>query len=195
MDTYSIIIIAGFAISLLLGFLLGFGKTLSFLTKGIVGIILSIFFCITFGGMIAKIGFVSNLIAKGNAYFGEKAQILAKLNVATWIYYVILFFVAQIIRIIIVKIIKSIFEPKDKKSPIGGVRNIINRVLGLLLFGAFFVLVVYLVMAVLALLTDVQGVSDMLATLQAKKFSFFLKMYEHNPIDFSVLFGKYGVNI
>lgn len=193
MDIYSIIIIAGFGVSLLLGLLLGFGRTLSFLTKGIVGIILSILFCIAFGGMIAKIGFVSNLIAKGNTYFGTKAQILAKLNVATWIYYVILFFIAQIIRIIIVRIIRAIFEPKNKESTIGGVRNIINRVLGMLLFGAFFVLVVYLAMAVIALLTDVQGVSDMLTTLQARKFSLFLKMYERNPIDLSVLFGKFGV--
>lgn len=195
MDIYSIIVIVGFAVSLLLGLLLGFGKTLSFLTKGVVGIVLSIFFCITFGGMIARLGFVSDLIARGNEYFGTKAQILAKLNVATWIYYVILFFIAQIIRIILVRIIRSIFEPKNKESVVGGVRNIVNRVLGMLLFGVFFVLVVYLVMAVLALLTDVQGVSDMLTTLEAKKFSFFLKMYEHNPIDLSVLFGKYGVNV
>ncbi|MBR1624199.1 MAG: hypothetical protein IJ676_00495 [Clostridia bacterium] len=189
MDLYSIIIIVAFALSVVLGFLLGFGRTLSFLTKGIVGVILSIFFCITFGGMIAKIGFVSNLIQKGNDYFGQFAQILAKLNVATWIYYVILFFIAQIIRIIIVRIIKAIFQPKNKESKVYGVRSLINRILGALLFGAFCVLVVYLVMAVLALLTDVEGVHNLLETLGARKFSFFLKMYEHNPIDLSVLFG------
>ena len=189
MDIASIVLIAGFALSLLLGFLLGFGRTLKFLTGGIVGIIISIFLCATFGGMIARIGFISDLIARGNEYFGGFASILARINVATIIYYIILFIIAQIIRVIIVHIIKKIFQPKDKKSPGYGIRNAINRVLGLLLFGAFFVLIAYLAMAVIALLEDVESVNTWLSTMRDNN-SFFYKMYTHNPIDFSVLFAK-----
>lgn len=189
MDIYSIVIIVGFAVSLLLGFLLGFGRTLKFLTGGVVGVIISIFFCVTFGGIIANISFVSELITKGNAYFGEFAAILEKINVATWIYYVVLFVIVQIARIIIVKTIARVFTPKDKSSKLFGVRNMINRVLGLVLFGACFVLLVYLVMAVMALLTDVEAVSSALETMKESGKSFFYLMYINNPIDLSALFG------
>ena len=189
MDIYSIVIIAGFAISLLLGFLLGFGRTLKFLTGGVIGFIISIVFCVMFGGIIANISFIAELIEKGNAYFGTFAEVLAKLNVATWIYYVILFIVVQIVRIIIVKTIGRIFAPKDKNSKLYGVRSVINRVLGLVLFGAFFVLLVYLVMAVMALLTDVDAISSVLKSMEESGKSFFYLMYTHNPIDLGKLFG------
>lgn len=192
MDIYSIVIIVGFAVSLLLGFLLGFGRTLKFVTGGIVGFVCSIIFCVMFGGIIANIGFVAELIDKGNAYFGSIAEILAKLNVATWIYYVVLFLVVQIVRIIIVKLIGRIFTPKDKDSKLYGVRNAVNRVLGMLLLGAAFVLTVYLVMAVMALLTDVESVGTALKEMEESGNSFFYLMYSNNPIDLSVLFKSNG---
>ena len=190
MDIYSIIIIAAFGISVVLGFLFGFGKTLTFLTKGIIGAIISIVVCAMFGGVIANIPFVADLIVKGNEYFGSKAQILATLHVATIVYYIILFFIVTIIRIIIVRIIRSIFESgKGKEGDGFNVMGMINRILGVILFGAFCVLFVYLIMAVLALLTDVESIRTFLETSE-QNGTFFYKMYSHNPIDLTAILGK-----
>ena len=189
MDIYSIIIIVGFALSIILGLLMGFGRVLRFITGGIVGIIFSLFICIMFGGIIANIPFISDLIARGNEYFGEIAEILAKINVATIIYYIALFIVVQILRIIVIKTISKIFTP-EKNTKLYGVRNFINRALGLIVLGGAFVLSVYLILAVVALLTDVEGVANFLTSLQNDyKTSICYMLYANNPIDLTVLFG------
>ena len=184
MDIYSLIIIIGLAGSVLLGCLMGFGRVLKLLTGGIVGIICSALFCVMFGGIIANIPFVAELIAKGNEYLGQYAEFLAKISVATWIYYVALFILAQIVRIILVKCVAKAFTPKDKKSKLYGVRNIINRGLGVIVMGGSFVLLVYLVLACVALFSDVEAVSNFITTLsEAEKPSIFYLMYKSNPID------------
>jgi hypothetical protein len=193
MDNYSIAIIAVFALSLIIGYALGFGKVLKFITGGVIGVIISIIICVMFGGIIANIPFVSDMIVRGNAYFGGYAEILAKINVATWIYYVVLFIVLQIVRVIIVKIIAKAFTPQNKNSKFYGARNVINKVFGLLLLGAGCVFFIYLVMAVLALFTDVESVKTMLDTMKnSGKTSVFYLMYSHNPINFATLFARAG---
>ena len=189
MDTYSIIFIVGLVVSILFGYLLGFGKTLKFCTGGIVKHLIAVWFCITFGGMIASIPLVASWIGRGNAYFAQFAQILAKINVATWIYYVILFIVVELVRLILLFIVRKLFEPKDKKSTIGGVRNIVNRVLGAILFGAFWMVLVWAVLAALAVLTDVPAVGTWLEQVADDKAARLIyALYKHNPIDFNVLF-------
>lgn len=189
MDIYSIVIIAGLVLSVLLGFLLGFGRVLRFLTGGIVGIVISIFVCIMFGGIIANFSFVSDLIASGNAYFGEIAAILEKMNVATIIYYIVLFLVVQILRIIIVKTIAKIFQPQ-KGTKGFGVRNAINKTLGVILMGGGWVLLTYFVLAVISLLTDVASIGEFILKMETESpNSIFYLLYTHNPIDLSVLFG------
>lgn len=191
MDTYSVIIIAGFVVTLLLGFLMGFGRVLKLITGGIVGVIFSVFVCTIFGGLIAEIPFVADLIAKGNVYFGEQAQILAKINVATWVYYVILFLLVQIIRIIIVKCIAKLFTPKEKGSATYAVRNTINRVLGLVVLGAMFVLIVFFALAVVELFSDVPSVQTTMEEFaSSEKTSIFYMLYKNNPIDFSFILNK-----
>lgn len=46
-----------------LGLVVGFGRTLKFFTKGIFGIILSVFVCVTFGGMIQGIPAVADWLS------------------------------------------------------------------------------------------------------------------------------------
>ncbi|MBO5304719.1 MAG: hypothetical protein J6A99_03475 [Clostridia bacterium] len=189
MDTFSIVIVGGLVVSLLLGILLGFGRVLKFLTGGIVGIIISIFVCIMFGGIIANFSLVSELIASGNEYFGEIAEILAKMNVATIIYYIALFFVVQILRIIVVKIIAKMFQP-ERGTKGYKVRNVINRTLGVILMGGGWILLVYFVLAVMSLLTDVPTIGDFILKMETEMpNSIFYQLYTHNPIDLSVLFG------
>lgn len=188
MDTYSIVFIVGLVVSILLGYLLGFGKTLKFCTGGIIKHLIAVWFCITFGGMIASIPLIASLIERGNEYFAQFAAILAKINVATWIYYIILFIVVELVRLILVFIVRKVFEPKDKKSTIGGVRNIINRALGAILFGAFWMVLVWAILAALAVLTDVPAVETWLEQVADDKTARLIyALYKFNPIDFNVL--------
>ena len=190
MDTYSIVFVVGLVVSILGGYLLGFGKTLKFCTGGIIKHVIAVWFCITFGGMIASIPFIASLISQGNEYFGEFAAILAKINLASVIFYIILFIVVELVRLILLFIVQKIFEPKDKKTVVGGVRNIINRALGALLFGAFWMILVWAVLAGLALLTDVNAVSTWITEIAGDKAARLIyALYEHNPIDFTVIFG------
>lgn len=190
MDTYSIVFIVGLVVSILVGYLLGFGKTLKFCTGGIIKHIIAIWFCITFGGMIASIPAISDIIARGNEYFGQYAAILARINVASIIFYIILFVVVELVRLILVVLVRKVFEPKDKKTVIGGVRNIINRALGAILFGAFWMVLVWAILAALALLTDVEAINTWLTEIAGDKAARLIyALYEHNPIDFAVIFG------
>ncbi len=105
------------------GALLGFGRSLSRLTDGIVGIVLAIVFCCFFGESIRSIGFIANWIG-GRWYF-------------IILYYVILFAVAQLARFLITLIIERICDIDVLAV------NIINRILGavllssLIIFGTF----------------------------------------------------------
>ena len=190
MDLYSIIFLGGLGVTVALGFLFGFGKVFKFCTGGIVKHLIALWFCFTFGGMIASIPLVSMLIQRGNTFFGGYASILAKLNVASWIYYIILFALVELVRFLIAVLVKKVFEPKDKKTTIGGIRNIINRTLGALCFGAFWLLLVWAILAIVALLTDVAVISTWLESIAGDKAARLIYgLYRYNPIDFSVLFG------
>lgn len=111
-----------------LGWLLGFGKTLKFFTSGIFGILISVFVCYCLGGMIMNITFVSDLLAKLAAVWGEKEgfffEFLTKIRLEIIIYYVALFIIVQILRVIIVNVLKNIAESDAK------VMKIINRFFG-----------------------------------------------------------------
>ncbi len=101
-------------VSLLIGLLLGFGKLLKIFTGGIVGIIISIvvtYFCL---GIVSSWGFVQDIMAKligamQNANNGI-VDFLIKIGIEKIILAVGLFIIIQVIRIILVSIIKSIVE-------------------------------------------------------------------------------------
>lgn len=118
-------------LSLLLGALAGFGNGLKWFTKGIIGFIISVFFCYTFGGMILKIPFVADLLVK-LAHTWDKSgafySLLKTIHLEVIIYYIILFVIAQFIRIFLVRLIKRIVELENV------VMKVINKVLGALLF-------------------------------------------------------------
>ncbi|MBD5632623.1 MAG: hypothetical protein HDP34_05280 [Clostridia bacterium] len=144
-DWISLAVIAAFA---LLGVLIGFGKGLRFFTKGVFGIIISIFLCFCFGGMIMSLGFVQDLMAKiASLWVGKEnfwCELLAKIKAETVIFYIILFVIAQILRIIITKFIQKFFEMDNKPM------KIINKVLGALLFVAMLFLIGLFVLYVIS---------------------------------------------
>ncbi|MDE7087095.1 MAG: hypothetical protein K2O67_02770 [Clostridia bacterium] len=118
-------------VTVLLGSLLGFGKILKFFTSGIFGIIISVvvtYFCI---GIVASWGFVQELMAKllvamQNANNGF-VNFLINIGIERIILGVALFIIIQLLRIIIVRIIKGVFEINNV------VFKVINRALGVIL--------------------------------------------------------------
>ncbi len=160
-----------------LGLALGFGRTLRFFTKGIFGFIIAVFVCFTFGGMIAGIPAVSEQISNLNAALGEKWEFFETIHLATVIYYVVLFFAVQILRILAVKLIGGIFS-----ADVLPVR-IVNRLLGaVLMVGAVFLLTL-LVFAVFKVLENTQFGVDIVQKLDG---TFLGTLYENNPVKFTV---------
>lgn len=137
-------------LTVLLGALFGFGKILKFFTSGIFGIIISIvvtYFCI---GVVASWGFVQEIMGKlitamQNANNGF-VNFLINIGIERIILGIILFIVIQILRIIIVKIIKGIVEINNI------VFKIINRVAGVILLAAIVCMIGLLVFHVVDLI-------------------------------------------
>ena len=101
-------------LSLVIGMMLGFGKLLKIFTGGIVGIIISVIVTYFFIGVVASWGFVQAIMGKlhtamVNAENGF-VNFLIKIGIEKVILAVALFIVVQILRVLIVRIIKSIVE-------------------------------------------------------------------------------------
>ncbi len=120
-----------------IGALVGFGRGLKFLTGGIFGIIISVVLCYIFGSMLLGIPFVNDLLNKlADAIGGWSIAI-------TVIYYVILFVIFTLIRILIVKLIRKVAEADVL------VMKIINRILGAVLLAGFGILLGLLVLQII----------------------------------------------
>ena len=150
MATIDYIAIIAVLVGLALGALFGFGKLLKFFTGGIVGVIISLvvtYFCI---GVVASWTFVQELMAKLiTAMQNADSKILnflLKIGVEKILLAVILFIVIQILRIIIVNIIKGVMEINNP------VLKVINRVGGAVLMLGVLVMLTLLVFHVAALI-------------------------------------------
>ena len=111
-----------------IGALIGLGRGLKFLTGGIFGIIISVVLCYIFGSMILGVPFVNDLLTKLAESIGGWSIVV------TVIYYVVLFILFTLIRILIVKIIRKVAEADVL------IMKIINKVFGAILMAAFGVL-------------------------------------------------------
>lgn len=171
-------IIIGLAVVFcLFGMLFGFGKGLKFFTGGILGFIISIFVCYALGGLIYNFGFVKDLlnslvsaIDKANNGF---CRFLLKIHIEIIIYYIALFIIVTILRIIIVKIIKSIVEI-DNMALI-----IINKTLGVIFFVGIFLMLLMMVFWIVSLIGGRTEANFLLKLSGSKlKLDWF---FNHNP--------------
>lgn len=160
-----------------LGLAFGFARTLRFFTKGVFGFILSVFICFTFGGMIAGIPAVANLIEKLHVSLSDAWSFLGKIRLELVIYYVILFFAVQILRMIVVKLIGGVFSADN------AVMRVINRVFGMILMVAAVFLLLLLVFGILKIFENTGAVQDMLVKLDG---TFLKVLYDNNPVKFVV---------
>lgn len=161
----------------LIGFVSGFGRSLRHFTGGVVGIIISVFVCAAFGGMILGTSLVGGWVGQLNDYFASVSSFLGNIRAGVIVFYIVMFIIVQIIRIIVVKFVSGIFEADNK------VMKIINKVLGMVFVPAIVCVFVLLVFAVLALFEDTSLIQEMIVKLDG---TFLLKLYQNNPIALSV---------
>lgn len=136
------IAIAVIAVFVIIGLIVGFGAGLKFFTSGIFGVLISIFVCYCVGGFILDLQFVQDVLAKLSGLWADKDGaffvILNNIHAEIIIYYIALFIVVQILRVIIVSILKNIAEIKFLPM------KIINKLLGAALFaGVMFLIALF----------------------------------------------------
>jgi hypothetical protein len=165
------------AVIALLGFLLGFGKILRFFTSGIFGIIISIIACAMLGGTLQQIPSVAAFITNINNSAAEALAIFKYIYPGLIIYYLILFLSVQIIRKIIVSIIRRIIESDNF------VVRALNKVLGTIFAVGFSFALLLLVFAFIEVFANTQFGIDFIEKLGD---GIFKKIYDFNPINFAV---------
>ena len=130
-------------LSALIGLMLGFGKLLKWFTGGIVGIAISVVVTYFLIGIVASWPFVQALMGKLNSSMSSSSsgfvQFLARISTSKIILGIILFIIVQILRIIIVRIIKGIVEIDNP------VIKVINRIGGMLFMLAVIVMLTLIV--------------------------------------------------
>lgn len=156
----------------LLGALIGFGRGLKFFTSGIFGIVFSVFLCYILGGLIYGIPFVQDLLNKFASLWAN-VHFLTVIHLEIIVYYILLFVVFQILRIIIVKILKGVFESKFILI------KIINKVLGAVLLAGILVL---LTLLVFQLISWVGGDTAVQFDLMLSESGFLGGLYRNNPL-------------
>ena len=166
------IFIGGILACLALGAMIGFGKGLKFITRGIIGFAISVFLCYTFGGIFLEIPFVNNLLTELAAKWAH-IEWLSKIHLEIIIYYIILFAAVSLLRIIIVKIFAHVME-----TDVFAIK-VINKACGALLFTAIGILVILFVFQIIV------WIGGDTAAEFAKKIAggtIVQPIYENNPL-------------
>ena len=168
--------------AIVLGSLFGFGKLLKFFTGGIIGFLISVVVTYFFIGVVASWGFVQDIMAKivgamQNANNGF-VNFLLKIGIERVILGVMLFIAVQILRILIVNIIKGIMEIDNP------VLRVINRVGGALLMLAVVVMLTLLAFHIIALIGG--GSEESVKQALSGSVFKFDWVYEHNPLQYII---------
>ncbi len=172
-----------------LGALFGFGKLLKFFTKGIVGFFISFVVVYFFLGVVSSWPFVQDLMLKMHTLMVNAdnafVNFLIKIGIEKIILAIIMFIVVQLIRILIVSLIKGFVE--IDKAPI----KVINKVLGTVLMIAVAIMVCLIVFQIVAWVGGESAINfseNMLAGGKGKGVLYWL--YNNNPLN--ALFAKIG---
>ena len=147
MITADIIVLVGCILFVLIGAMVGFGKGLKFFTSGIFGIIISVFVCYLIFGFVLDWDAVRNLLDKFNDWLkdsGDVGTFFADIHTDRILLAIVLFIIVQILRIIIVKIIKGIVEIDNILF------KIINKILGAAFFFAVALAILLIVFQIVA---------------------------------------------
>lgn len=165
-------------VSVLFGLLFGFGKLLKFFTGGIIGVLISIvvtYFCF---GVVSSWGFVRDVMAKlleamqnaDNSF----VNFLIRIGIEKIILAVAIFIIVQIIRIVIVKVIKSIVEIDNP------VAKTVNKLFGIVFMLAVACMVWLLVFHVIQLVGG-QSAANVRTSISGSVFKLDW-VYDNNPL-------------
>ena len=160
MNQVDLITVIALLVFALIGFFSGFGRSLRHFTGGIVGIIISVFVCAACGGMVLGTDLVGGWVVQLNAKLGEVASFFEKIQVGVIIFYIAMFLIVQVLRIIVVKFIAALFEADN------GAMKVVNRVLGAVFVAAVLITFTLLVFAVFKLLDDTSVVMNLLEKIE-----------------------------
>jgi hypothetical protein len=172
------IVLGAILLCAVFGIIFGFGKVLKFFTGHIFGVIISIIVCYFIYGIVMSWGVTQTLVANlddallaGNGF----TKFLYNIHIETIIVAIVLFVVVQLLRVLIVHIIKDFAELDNK------VFKVINKTLGLILMLAIAVMFLLIVFQIFAWIggTTSQNFADNLAG------SFFRldKLFANNPLN------------
>lgn len=161
----------------IIGLLLGFGKALKIFTSGIVGVIISIVVTYFLIGVVGSWGFVNNWLSMLNDALVNTENFfcifLKDIGISSIILAIVLFAIVQLTRILIVNIIKGLSESDNTAI------RVIDKILGIILSLAFFVMIALVVFQIFYLIGG----------NTAETFHNYLKgafrldwVYEHNPL-------------
>lgn len=143
MQTVDFIALGIILLAALLGLLLGFGKCLKIFTSGIIGVIISVVVTYFIMGVVASWGFVQAIMEKFTEALVNNGSgfctFLLNIGIESIVLAIALFLIIQIIRIIIVNVIKGIAEADNV------VVKVINKFLGLVFALAVFAMLALIV--------------------------------------------------
>lgn len=159
-----------------IGALLGFGKVLTaFVLNKIVRIIMAVFVCYTFGGMILGIPFVNQLLADLAANWAH-IGFLRVIHLEIIIYYVVLFAITMLVIWILSKILRGLSEVQF--FPV----RVLNKVGGAILLSALAFALMLLVFQIIHWIGGATS-DNFLSLLQVNCPAIVRPLYENNPLN------------
>lgn len=177
MQTVDFIALGIILLVALLGILLGFGRCLKIFTSGIVGVVISVVVTYFLIGIVGSWGFVQSIMAKFTEALVNNGSgfcmFLKNMGIETVVLALALFIIVQLVRILIVNIIKGIAEADN------AVIKVINKLLGMVFALAFFVMITLIVFQILYMVGGETSESVKQYLTGALKLDV---LYENNPM-------------
>ena len=178
MVTADFIVLGGGLILGVIGALVGFGKGLSVITKGVVGWIISFIGCYFLLGLVTELQFVKdfmlNIVNSLSANEAWWAKVLIAIRIDVIAVSAILFLIITLFRLLLVRLIKAIMEVDVLPMVI------INKTLGLVLFVGFFLALGLTVFQIIAWVGGETAVK--LASALEGSFLKLDQVYANNPM-------------
>lgn len=169
-----LIIIACIAV----GAILGFGKILTVMTNKIIGKIVAVFVCYTFGGIILSFDFMQQLMLKISGWWSGAdnffANFLTTIHLEIIIYYAVLFVAVYWLMKLLAALARAVLE--IDLLPV----RIINQVCGAVLFTGIAVLVALFVFQIIYWIGGTTA-QEFLLKLDGSALGLD-KLFENNPL-------------
>lgn len=177
MSAFDGITLAVILITTVIGVLAGFGNGLKFFSHGWMGRIVSVIICYFIFGLVLKIPFVEEAMSKFVAKLDENKwylKILKYVRIDLIAFAVILYFVVQIAKRLLLGVIEKIFETNV------WLMRILNKFLGAAIYLFILLLVTLIVFQIAYYIKGTDGV--IYAKIQGSLFGLD-KLYSDNPLN------------